>query len=183
MPPELLFVTGNSGKVREVEAILGHPVRRVALDLPEIQSLDVAEVAAAKAEAAWRAVGRPVFVEDTGLYLDGLAGLPGALVRWFLATIGPGGICDLLRVGADRAATARTVIALRDDRGVQLFAGATRGAVPLVPTGTGGFGWDAVFRPDGAERTFAEMDPLEREHHSMRREAIDRLRRRITPDG
>lgn len=172
---DLLFVTSNRGKVREVEATLGRPVGQLAIDLPEIQALDVAEVARAKAEAAYAHAGWPVFVEDTGLAIDGLNGLPGALVRWFLATIGPAGICDLLRVGADRSATARTVIALRDRDGVRLFAGETRGAIALVPTGTGGFGWDAVFRPDGSPRTFAEMDADERARFSMRRRAFEAL--------
>ncbi len=81
MADKLLFVTGNAGKAREVAAILGTAVERLDLELPEIQALDVAEVVRHKAATAFARAGRPVVVEDTGLYLDALGGLPGALVR------------------------------------------------------------------------------------------------------
>ena len=183
MGDRLLFVSNNAGKVREVEAILGAPVERLDLDLPEIQALAVDEVARHKAGTAFERAGRPVVVEDTGLYVEALRGLPGALVRWFLATIGPGGICDLIPREADRAARARTVVAYCDGGSVELFAGETRGVIVPAPTGDGGFGWDPIFRPDGATRTFAEMDPAEKTVHSMRRQALDRLRERLRPLG
>ena len=108
MDDGIVFVSGNAGKAREVEAILGTPVERLPLDLPEIQALDVAEVVRHKALEAFAAAGRPVLVEDTGLYVDALGGLPGALVKWFLQTVGPAGICAMLPAGAPRGATART---------------------------------------------------------------------------
>jgi len=179
MPAPLLFVSSNEGKAREVAAILGAAVERLDLDLPEIQALDVAAVARHKAEAAFAHAGRPLLVEDTGLYLDALGGLPGALVRWFLATIGPAGICALLPPGADRSARARTAVAYCDGDGVELFVGETRGAIVPAPAGAGGFGWDPIFRPDGAARTFAEMGAEEKNAHSMRRQALERLRDRL----
>ncbi len=178
-PP--LFVSSNAGKVREIEAILGFPIEQLDLDLPEIQALDVALVARDKALKAHAAAGRTVFVEDTGLYLDHLGGLPGALVRWFLATIGPQGICDLLPEGADRSATARTAIALCDGGTVELLIGETSGTITSAPRGGGGFGWDAVFVPEGAEKTFAEMSQSKRDKFSMRRKAVDLLRERLRP--
>ncbi len=171
-----VFVTGNSGKVREVEAILGQSVDRVDLDLPEIQAIDVAVVARNKAEAAFRAIGRPVFVEDTGLYLAGLNGLPGALVRWFLATIGPQGICDLIPAEGDRSVLARTAVAACDGDSVVVLIGETSGRLTRAPRGSGGFGWDAIFQPDGSDRTFAEMDQAERDRFSMRLRAIEQIR-------
>ena len=172
----LVLVTSNPGKAREVARILGRPVEHVALDLPEEQALDVAEVVAGKARAAFAAVGRPVLVEDTGLALDHLNGLPGALVRWFLLTIGPAGICALVPPGAPRGATARTAVARCDGERVDLFVGETRGVVVPEPRGGHGFGWDPVFQPDGSERTFAEMGPEEKMRFGMRRKALDALR-------
>ena len=171
-----LFVTSNTGKVREVEAILGHPMEQLDVDLPEIQALDVAIVAREKAIAAHRLAGRPVFVEDTGLSIEVLGGLPGALVRWFLVTVGPAGICAMLPPGQHRRAVARTAIALCDETGVRLFVSETPGTITREPTGAGGFGWDAIFRPDGSDRTFAAMGQDERDRYSMRRRAIERLR-------
>jgi len=176
MPERLLFVSGNAGKAREVEAILGFPVERLDLDLPEIQALDVAEVARYKAQAAFAHAGRPVIVEDTGLYLDALGGLPGALVRWFLATVGPAGICALLPPGADRSARARTAVAFCDGGTVDVFVGETAGTITTAPRGDGGFGWDPIFRPSGGSGTFAEMDAAEKAAHSMRRRALEGLR-------
>ena len=179
MAGQILFVSSNAGKVREVEATLGAPVEQLDLDLPEIQALEVDEVARHKAATAFARVGRPVVVEDTGLYVDALRGLPGALVRWFLATIGPAGICDLIPPHADRAARARTAVAYCDGEGVEVFAGETPGTIVPAPTGRGGFGWDPIFRPTGASRTFAEMDAAERVVYSMRRRSLEQLRDRL----
>lgn len=187
MSEPLLFVTSNPGKVREVEVLLGAPVAQFDLDLPEIQALDVAEVARQKALTAFERAGRPVMVEDTGLYIAALGGLPGALVRWFLATIGPAGICGLIPPEADRAGLARTAVAYCAGETVELFIGETPGEIALTPAGEGGFGWDAIFRPAGASGTFAEMGPAERAVYSMRRQAVERLRvplgDRLRPGG
>jgi non-canonical purine NTP pyrophosphatase (RdgB/HAM1 family) len=177
MRDRLLFVTSNAGKVREVEAILGFPVEQLAIDVPEIQALDVADVVREKARTAYAHAGRPVLVEDTGLYIDALNELPGAFVRWFLATIGPAGICALLPPGAERTATARTAVALCDGETVEVLTGETRGVIVPSPRGDNGFGWDPIFQPLGATATFAEMDRAEKNRYSMRRRALEQLRR------
>jgi non-canonical purine NTP pyrophosphatase (RdgB/HAM1 family) len=181
MPERLLFVTSNAGKVREVERILGTTVEQLDLDIPEIQSLDVEEVVRHKALTAFAHADRPVLVEDTGLYVEALHGLPGALVRWFLGTIGPAGICALIPPGADRGARARTAVALCDGETVEVLTGETPGVIARHPVGAGGFGWDPIFQPTGASQTFAEMDQAEKNRHSMRRQALERLRARLKP--
>ncbi len=181
MRAPLLFVSSNASKVHEVGAMLGAPVEQLDLDLPEIQALDVDDVARHKAVTAFERAGRPVMVEDTGLYIEALRGLPGALVRWFLATIGPGGICDLIPAGADRAARARTIVAYCDGGTVQLFSGETSGVIVAAPTGQGGFGWDSIFQPVGATGTFAEMEMAEKRIYSMRRRSLEQLRERLAP--
>ncbi len=180
MPHRLLFVSSNAGKVREVEAILGAPVEQLDLDVPEIQALDVEAVVHQKALIAFAHAGRPVVVEDTGLYVDALRGLPGALVRWFLATIGPAGICALIPHEAGRGALARTAVAFCDGESVEVLTGETRGEIALNPVGEGGFGWDSIFRPAGAAKTFAEMDQTEKHTYSMRRQALKQLRARLS---
>jgi non-canonical purine NTP pyrophosphatase (RdgB/HAM1 family) len=174
-PP--LFVSGNAGKAREVAAILGFPLERLEADIPEIQALDVAEVVQAKALAAFELAGRPVLVEDTGLYITALHGLPGALVKWFLATVGPGGICDMLPPGVPRTAIARTAVALHDGSTVTVITGEIPGQITTSPRGTLGFGWDPIFQPDGASGTFAELSQDDKNRFSMRRTALEQLRR------
>ena len=169
----LTFVTGSAAKHAEAERILGTPLRRVALDLPETQEIRVAAVVEAKALAAWEALGHtPVLVEDTGLAFDAWDGLPGALVKWFVGSVGVNGICRMLDGFGSRAATATTVVAVFDGT-LRTFEGSVRGHVAPRPAGSGGFGWDALFIPDGAEHTYAEMDAAEKDRHSMRRLAFE----------
>lgn len=177
--PPLLFVTSNPGKVREFEAILGQPVEQLDIDLDEIQNLDVAEVVRHKALAAWHAVGRPVIVEDTGIAIPALGGLPGALVKWFVGTIGPAGIAAMVPAGADRTCIATTAVGVADESGVRIITGEVRGIVVPAPRGSDGFGWDPVFQPDGSDRTFAEMSRDEKNRFSMRRRALDTFRAEI----
>ncbi|MCP6646449.1 non-canonical purine NTP pyrophosphatase, partial [Klebsiella pneumoniae] len=78
-----------------------------------------------------------------------LNGLPGALVKWFLATIGPAGIAVLIPPGTDRSARARTAVAICEGGNVEILTGETSGIVTPSPRGDGGFGWDPIFQPDG----------------------------------
>jgi non-canonical purine NTP pyrophosphatase (RdgB/HAM1 family) len=173
-PP--LFVSSNAGKAREVAAILGFELERLEVDIPEIQALDVRDVVREKALAAFAIAGRPVLVEDTGLYITALNGLPGALVKWFLATIGPAGICAMLPADAPRTAIARTAVALHDGTDVTVLTGEVPGQIVPSPRGSLGFGWDPVFLPDGASDTFAEISQEEKNRFSMRRAALEQVR-------
>ena len=173
-PP--LFVSSNAGKAREVAAILGFPLERLEADIPEIQTLDVSDVVREKAHTAYALAGSPVLVEDTGLYLTALNGLPGALVKWFLATVGPAGIAAMLPPDAPRTAIARTAVALHDGEEITVLTGEVAGQITLSPQGAGDFGWDAIFRPDGGSGTFAEMAQEEKNRFSMRRVALEQVR-------
>lgn len=183
MSAAVLLVSGNPGKVREVASILARPIEQIDVDLDEIQAVDVADVARHKAVAAYALTGRPVLVEDTGLAFAYLNGLPGALIKWFVRDLGPAGIAAMLPDGACRAATARTAVALADGDGVTVVTGEVRGTITLVPRGSGGFGWDAIFQPDGqapgSEQTFAEMDEATKNRFSMRRFALEQIADRL----
>lgn len=173
--PSLVFVTGSKAKWAEAERILAAPLDRVDLDLPEVQHTDVEEVVGAKAAAAWQALGRrPVLVEDTGLALHAWGGLPGALVKWFMKTVGADGLCRMLADFPDRSATATTIVAVHDGK-LRVFCGAVRGQIAQEPRGSHGFGWDSVFIPDGSTYTFAEMGPEEKDRFSMRRLALEAM--------
>lgn len=173
---ELVFVTSNLGKVREAESVLGLKLEHRALDLSELQSLDLGEVVRAKAAAAWDRLGVPVLVEDTGLELAGLGGFPGPLVRWLLASVGPAGICRIARCFDDPRAVARCIVCATDGQREVVGEGVVRGTITERPRGGRGFGWDAAFCPDeGDGRTFAEMSLAEKNRISHRRRALARL--------
>ena len=105
-----IFVTTNEHKRREVQEILGVALGRADLDLPEVQAIDPAEVAAEKARAAREALGDtdlPVLVEDSGLMVDAWGGFPGALTKWVMKSVGNEGLLRMLAPGEDRSARRR----------------------------------------------------------------------------
>jgi non-canonical purine NTP pyrophosphatase (RdgB/HAM1 family) len=158
---EALFVTSNHGKAREAEEILGVGLRAVALDLPEMQDLDVAQVAAVKAASAREALGdpdSPILVEDSGLVVGAWNGLPGALTKWFLTSVGNEGLLRMLSGEKDRSARAVCAVAVAfANASVRVFAGEVEGSIAPEPRGSGGFGWDPIFVPEGYTQTYAEL--------------------------
>lgn len=171
----LTFITGNTTKVEHLARYLeGFSIEQKKLEVPEIQSLDLEEVAAEKAKAAYTLLGTPVLVEDTALTFEALNGLPGPLVKWFLESIGNDGLTNLLLGYDNRRAIAETCFALCDENGTHLFKGTCKGKVPDAPKGDG-YGWDPVFIPEGSELTWAEFEIDQQKGVSMRRLAIEKL--------
>ena len=156
-----IFVTTNEHKRREVQEILGVELERAELDLPEIQTIDPAEVATDKARAAREALGEPavpVLVEDSGLMVDAWGGFPGALTKWLMQSVGNEGLLRMLGADDDRSARAVCVVALAEADGtVRTFRGEVRGTLAPEPRGESGFGYDPVFVPVWSSLTYAEM--------------------------
>jgi XTP/dITP diphosphohydrolase len=170
------LITGNEGKAREYATLLGIEVSAVKEDLIEIQSLDVVDVVTRKVQDAWSKVHSPVLVDDTGLTLNAWNGLPGALVAWFLNSVGPQGILDMAAGVTDRAATVTTALGYADANGVRVFTGTLQGRLTTERRGDGGFGYDSIFVPAGGDLTFAEMSSEEKNQISHRRLAVEELR-------
>ena len=157
--PPFTFVTGNRDKRAEAERILGRAIDTAAEDLPEIQSLDLREVLAAKAAEAWRRLRRPLVVEETGLELAALGGFPGPLVKWLLQAVGAEGIARLgLALGEPRVAARCAVAYTADGDDLVVAEGVTTGTLVLPGRGGNGFGWDPVFLPDGEALTYGELE-------------------------
>ncbi len=157
------LVTGNAGKLAEARRIAGSGLESVAIDLPEIQSLDLDEVLAAKADAARAVVGGAIVVEETGLELAALGGFPGPLVRWMLAAAGAEGIARCALALGDARVIARCALLAIDDSRRLSAEGATTGHLVLPARGDRGFGWDSVFVPTGERRTYGEMSDAEKD--------------------
>lgn len=180
-----IFVTSNENKRREASGILGFELRSESPEVTEIQALDLREVAAEKAREAHRALGSPdapVLVEDSGLVVEAWEGLPGAFTKWFMVTVGNEGLCGMLRDGLSRDARAVCVVAIANISGtaggVEVFTGEVRGSLADSPRGEGGFGWDAIFIPEGETRTYAEMgDAKHADSHRAR--AFNAARERL----
>lgn len=173
----MIFATGNHQKLKEFEAILGIKLNHSDLDLDEIQSVDVEEVAIHKAKQVYELLKEPVIVEDTGLYFEELNGLPGALIKFFVKKLTLEQICSLVK--ENRKAKAITCIAFFDGVNLKTFKGETRGEIAIEPRGINGFGWDPIFIPEGYSQTFAEISSEEKEYKFMRKEAIKLLKSSI----
>jgi len=165
--PPFTLVTGNPDKRLEAERILGRAVDCAAVDLPEPQSLDFLEVVHAKAAEAFRRVRRPVVVEEAGLELAALNGFPGPLVKWMLEAVGAAGIARTALALGEPRATARCFLLWTDGAREVIGEGATAGTL-VTPRGSGGFGWDPAFLPDGEERTYGELPGADKDRLSHR---------------
>lgn len=194
----LLLATENPDKARELRDLLaGLPLklRTVAdvpgLALPEETGATLEENAVLKARAAFEASGMPALADDTGLEVEALAGRPGVRSARYA---GPGAtyednrrrlLAELAGVEpARRRARFTTVVALyRGDGRILLFTGSVEGWILEAPRGTGGFGYDPLFVPDGATRSFAEMTREEKDRFSHRGAALRKLRAHLEELG
>jgi XTP/dITP diphosphohydrolase len=172
----IALITGNEGKAREYATLLGIEVSAVKEDLIEIQTLDVVDVVTKKVQDAYSKLHSPVLVDDTGLTLNAWNGLPGALVAWFLNSVGAQGILDMAAGMTDRAATVTTALGYADENGVRVFIGTLQGSLTTERRGDGGFGYDSIFVPAGSDLTFAEMSSEKKNEISHRRLAVEQLR-------
>ena len=186
----ILVATHNAGKIREIRELLdGLGTQLVGLEsfagLPVVaEDGDTFEAnAIKKAVTMARATGLRALADDSGLEVDALDGDPGVHSARYA-----GEECDTaannhkllseLGDGDDRRARFRCVLALADpDGGCRTVSGTCEGRIIRAPRGTGGFGYDPLFVPDGYERTFAEMPAAEKNRISHRARALQRARR------
>src|SRR5579864_5542620 len=172
---KLVLVSSNPNKGIEAERILGIPLLRVSLALPEIQAATVEEISRYKLEVArTKGYGR-LIVEDVSLGFDELGHFPGPYVRWLLEAAGGKGLAAIAYALNNRAASAQCCVAYWDGVDGHLFSGRCSGEVLVQPRGLQNFGWDAWFQPAGSDHTFAEMTPEEKDKLSHRGDAYRKL--------
>ncbi|MDD1703040.1 MAG: RdgB/HAM1 family non-canonical purine NTP pyrophosphatase [Methanoregula sp.] len=155
------MVTSNAHKAEEVAAFFGGmlDVRHVPLEIPELRSEDVKEIARAKAEYAYAHLHVPLIVDDTAFFIDALKGFPGPYAAYVLNSIGNQGILRLMDGIADRSARFTTAIAYADINGIEVFTGTIHGRIITGTRGTNGFGYDPIFETETGQ-TLAEL-PIE----------------------
>lgn len=172
---QLTFISGNPKKVAQLQLYLKFPFLHRAIDLPEIQDLNVETVAVAKAQAAYAIHQAPVLIEDIGLAFNAWRGLPGPFVKWYLETVGNEGMCRMLNNYQDRTAVGTVCYVLCDEHGHRSFTATREGTIAMNPRGPAEFGWNPIFIPAGETRTYAEMSSEEQQATSLRRTAIAKL--------
>lgn len=129
----------------------------------EIRSDSLEEIARDAVEAAFKQCGKPVFVEDTGLFINGLNGFPGSYSAWTLQKIGVDGVLKLLSEVEDRSAYFEACIAYHDGERISVFHGRCDGSIAEKAMGESGFGYDPIFVPAGHSQTFAQSIGLKKD--------------------
>lgn len=186
----LVLATRNAHKLGELQAILssaGVDVELVALpdDAPDVveDGLTFAANAVKKARSAALATGLPSVADDSGLCVDALGGMPGVFsARWAgshgddaanlrLVLDQVADVADAHR-GASFVCAAALVLPSGEERVVE---GRLTGVLVREPRGSGGFGYDPAFLPDGHGRTTAEMSAEEKNAISHRGNAFREL--------
>jgi XTP/dITP diphosphohydrolase len=191
VPARLVLATGNAGKLREMRAILApwdvevRPLAEFTDASADETGLTFVENALLKARFAAAASGLPAIADDSGLEVDALRGAPGIYSARYA---GPGAsdeannarlLQDLAAV-PDALRTARyrcAMVFLRwpEDPAPLVAQAAWEGTIGHVPRGTGGFGYDPLFRVDDGARTAAELAPADKNERSHRGQALRRL--------
>jgi len=151
----MYFVTGNKDKFAEALKVLPDLVQ-LDLELIEIQELDPKKVIEAKLEQARTHHDEALVVEDISLEVEGLGGLPGTLIKWFLKSMTLDQIADLAVKSGKTKATARLVLGYAAPGQEPIFIEETMPGRIVAPRGDRGFGWDPIFLMDGQTRTQAE---------------------------
>jgi XTP/dITP diphosphohydrolase len=110
-------------------------------------------------------------VEDAGVELLGLGGFPGPFIKYWEQLGGLESICRAADGLGDRRVRAVCALAICSETEHQVVVGVAEGTLSAAPRGSSGFGWDAIFIPNGDSRTFAEMTAGEKDAVSHRRRA------------
>ena len=165
---KLVFATGNTNKLREAKEILGPGLE--ILSFADIGfSGEIAEPwptleanALAKARFIFEKYGLDCFSDDSGLEVEALNGLPGVQSAFFagpdrdsLANMHK--LLSEMKAHTNRNARFRAVVALILSGREFLFEGIVKGEITDAPAGTGGFGYDPIFVPDGFSQTFGQL--------------------------
>ncbi len=172
---EIYFVTGNENKYKEVCEILGKEIKRIELDLEEIQSDDPYKIAKKKVLEAYRILKKPVIVEDISLHIEALNGFPGPLIKFMRSSLKPEGIYQIMKSHKNKNTIARCVVACFDGKNINFFTGDIKGKI-VAPKGKSKFGFDPIFQPNGKNKTFAQMGEEEKNKISHRSIAWRKVR-------
>ena len=182
----LIFASNNQNKVKEIRSVLGNDFSIITLkeadidiDIPEPHDTLEAN-AKEKSTVIHTLTNKNCFSEDTGLEVEALNGEPGVRSARYAGdeTDFKKNIEKLLKNmdgQRNRLARFRTVISLILDKQEYFFEGICNGMITENEAGENGFGYDPVFIPEGAAKTFAQMSLEEKNEYSHRKKATAKL--------
>ena len=165
---KIVFASNNINKIQEIQSMLPENIQIVSLEsigcfeeIPETANT-IEGNAILKANYITQKYGFDCFADDTGLEVDSLNGQPGVYSARYAgeqrnADDNMNKLLKELSDKSNRNAQFKTVIALNFQGKQHLFTGIASGEITLEKKGTGGFGYDPLFKPNGYEKTFAEL--------------------------
>lgn len=182
---ELVFASNNQHKVNEIQAMIGSTIKLRSLkdigcteEIPET-GRTFEENAGQKSRFVYEKFGLNCFADDSGLEIDALGGKPGVDSAHYSGSRdfeqNMQLVLDKLGDTAKRTARFKTVISLIIDGEEFLFEGSVEGNITQSRSGSGGFGYDPIFQPDGYSISFAEMSADEKNRISHRAKATEKL--------
>lgn len=174
----ITFITGNQHKVKEAQGIfknLGITLEHADLGYPEIQG-NLEDVARYGAQHAARRLGKPVIVEDAGLFIKALKWFPGTYSSYVQDTLGNQGILKLMSDVIDRYAEFRSVVGYCTPKTEpEVFLGTVKGRIGFEEKGDQGFAYDPLYYPEGYEKSFGELKREEKNEFSHRRRSLEKF--------
>ena len=182
---KLLFATNNINKLNEIRSaikqieIVGLQDININEDIPETGNT-LNDNALQKAQFVYNKTGLNCFADDTGLEIDYLKGSPGVYSARYAgekcsAEDNMQKVLVELTNSNNRKAVFKTVIALIIDGKKYFFEGQVKGEILKEKSGTDGFGYDPIFRPNGFNQSFAEMTMKQKNEISHRGIAVQKL--------
>jgi XTP/dITP diphosphohydrolase len=182
----IIFATNNRNKVAEIQSLVGPnftiiPLKEAGIDIDIPEPHDQLEAnALEKAMTIFNMTQQNCFSEDTGLEILALDGAPGVKsARYAGENSNPQANIDLVlskMTGVEnRTAQFRTVICLIWENQTYYFEGICKGQILNNMQGENGFGYDPIFVPDGASKSFANMTMDEKNQFSHRKKAVTQL--------
>ena len=174
------LLTSNLGKIEEIKTHMkkfGIDVIGKEVEIPEIKSDSMEDIAIEKVKFAAKKIKKPVIAEDTGLYFEAYKNFPGTNSRWVFETLGYGGILKLLE-DKTRKAYFKTVVGFCEPgKDPEIFVGICKGEIERTPTGNPHprLPYDAIFIPEGATKNFAQMTIEERNKYKHRAKAVEKF--------
>ncbi|MEM7548271.1 MAG: RdgB/HAM1 family non-canonical purine NTP pyrophosphatase [Bacteroidota bacterium] len=183
---KICFATNNPNKLKEIKSLLSSEFE--IIDLKSIGCTEeilethetIEENSLEKAEYVFKNYNVPCFADDSGLEVEALDGAPGVYSAMYA---GPqrshkdnvDRLLKELKGKENRSARFKSVITYIDKNGHHAFEGISTGKIAEEPNGSGGFGYDPIFIPEGETRTNAEMNLEEKNHMSSRARAFKKF--------
>ncbi|MEX0313059.1 MAG: non-canonical purine NTP diphosphatase [Allomuricauda sp.] len=183
---KIVFATHNENKLHEVRKLLPENIELLSLrdigcleEIPETGTT-LEENAKIKADHVTQNYGFDCFSDDTGLLIDALEGAPGVYSARYAghqknAQDNMAKVLDELQGKSDRDAHFKTVVHLNLNCESVVFEGIVNGEITKEQHGTGGFGYDPIFKPKGFDQTFGELSLEIKNSISHRAKAVQKL--------